>query len=110
MLFGRTEPFDEDALTALYPDGKEEYLKRFGGSLDATIAAGFILEDDREEILAVAALSYPLRAIVEGCPGGVYELRPSQADHWDWTVFGHSASLNCEWSLRAESNPSPLIS
>ena len=60
ILFGRTEPFDEDALTALYPGGKAEYLKRFEASLDATIAAGFILEDDRAEILAVAAISYPL--------------------------------------------------
>ena len=30
--------------------------------LDATIAAGFLLEEDRAEILAVAAASYPLRA------------------------------------------------
>ena len=61
MLFGRTEPFDEVALTALYPGGRVEYLKRFEVSLDTTIAAGFILEDDRAEILAVAAASYPLR-------------------------------------------------
>ena len=63
ILFGRTEPFDEEVLATLYPDGKDEYLKRFGSSLDATIAAGFILGEDREEILAVAALSYPLRVI-----------------------------------------------
>ena len=61
MLFGRTVPFDEAALSALYPGGKAEYLKRFETSLDRTIAAGFILEDDREEILAIAAASYPLR-------------------------------------------------
>jgi hypothetical protein len=60
MLFGRTEPFDEVALTALYPGGKADYLKRFEASLDATIAAGFILADDRAEILAIAAASYPL--------------------------------------------------
>ncbi len=60
MLFGRTEPFDEVTLTALYPGGKPEYLERFEASLDSTIAAGFILEDDRAEILAVAAASYPL--------------------------------------------------
>jgi hypothetical protein len=63
MLFGRTEPFGEDVLTALYPGGEAEYLKRFESSLDSTIAAGFILEDDRDEILAVAACSYPLRVI-----------------------------------------------
>jgi len=61
MLFGRTEPFDEVALSGLYPGGKAEYLKRFETSLDTTVAAGFILEDDRAEILAVANASYPLR-------------------------------------------------
>jgi len=61
MLFGRTEPFDDVALKALYPGGKEEYLKRFEASLDAAIGAGFILGDDRTEILGVAAASFPLR-------------------------------------------------
>ena len=60
MLFGRTAPFDEAALGALYPGGKEEYLKRFEASLDAAIAAGFILDEDRTEILGVAAASFPL--------------------------------------------------
>ena len=63
MLFGRTVPFDEGTLTALYPEGKAEYLRRFERSLDETIAAGFVLHDDREEILSVAAFSYPLRVI-----------------------------------------------
>jgi hypothetical protein len=61
MLFGRTDPFDDVALKVLYPGGKEEYLKRFEASLDAAIAAGFILDDDRIEILGVAAASFPLR-------------------------------------------------
>jgi Alpha/beta hydrolase domain len=62
-LFGRTEPFDDAALSALYPGGKAEYLERFEASLDSTIAAGFILEADRAEILAVAAASYPLLCV-----------------------------------------------
>ncbi len=61
MLFGRTEIFDDAILAKLYPGGKDEYLERFAASLDATIAAGFVLEEDRMEILAVAAHSYPLR-------------------------------------------------
>lgn len=61
MLFGRTEPFDDATLAALYPGGEDEYLDRFTTSLDAAIAAGFILEADRLEILAVAASSFPLR-------------------------------------------------
>ena len=60
MLFGRTEPFDDAVLSALYPGGPADYLERFTTSLDATIAAGFLLAEDREEILAVAAASYPL--------------------------------------------------
>ena len=61
MLFGCTEPFDEAALAELYPGGKDEYLDRFAASLDGTIAAGFILTEDRDEILAlVAATSFPL--------------------------------------------------
>ncbi len=61
MLFGRTEPFDDATLTALYPRGKTEYLERFAAALDVAIAAGFILGEDRAEILSVAAAStYPL--------------------------------------------------
>ena len=62
MLFGRTEPFDEATLSALYPRGKEEYLEKFEASLDASIVAGFILAEDRSEILELAAGSYPLVA------------------------------------------------
>ena len=60
MLFGCSEPFDDATLSMLYPGGKEEYLQRFEASLEATIAAGFLLSTDRDEILGVAAASYPL--------------------------------------------------
>jgi hypothetical protein len=60
MLFGRTEPFDDEALAERYPDGRSEYLERFEKALDGTVAAGFLLEDDRSEILGVAAASYPV--------------------------------------------------
>jgi len=61
MLFGRTEPFDEATLATLYPGGEDEYLEQFAASLDAAIAAGFLLEEDRIESLAVAAHSFPLQ-------------------------------------------------
>ncbi len=61
FLFGQTQPFDEDALASLYPGGRDEFMERFAASLDATIAAGFLLEGDRPEILQVAAASFPLR-------------------------------------------------
>jgi hypothetical protein len=60
MLFGRTEPFDDATLLKIYPKGRAEYLEKFAASLDATIGAGFILDADRAEILAVAGASYPL--------------------------------------------------
>jgi hypothetical protein len=60
ILFGRTEPFDDATLSALYPEGKTQYLHRFEASLDNAIAEGFILSEDRAEIVEVAAASYPL--------------------------------------------------
>ena len=59
-LLGRTVPFDEATLAALYPGGVSEYLGRFEASLDDTVAAGFLLAEDRAEILEVAAASFPL--------------------------------------------------
>jgi hypothetical protein len=65
VLFGRTVPYDEAALAALYPGGEDEYLERFTASLDAAIDAGFLLAEDRDEMLGVGAASYPLR-LAEG--------------------------------------------
>ena len=58
MLVGVGEQFDAAKLASLYPGGKVEYLKRFTASLDAAIAKGHLLGDDRQEILDVAATSY----------------------------------------------------
>jgi len=62
MLFGRTEPFDDSTLSTLYPKGKAEYLEKFEASLDSATSAGFILVEDRAEILDLAANSFPLVA------------------------------------------------
>jgi hypothetical protein len=59
ILFGTTEPFDAATLARLYPGGRADYVERFAASLDQTIAAGFLLEADRAEMLAVAEASYP---------------------------------------------------
>jgi hypothetical protein len=58
-LFGTTEPFDAATLARLYPGGRREYLQRFEAALDETIQAGFILPEDRAEILGIAALRWP---------------------------------------------------
>jgi Alpha/beta hydrolase domain len=62
MLFGRTEPFDDSTLSTLYPGGKAEYLEKFKASLDTVTSAGFILAEDRAEILELVARSFPLVA------------------------------------------------
>jgi hypothetical protein len=59
FLFGTTSELSDVDLARLYPGGKADYLARFEASLDAAIEAGFLLSDDRAEILAVAAVSWP---------------------------------------------------
>lgn len=54
FLAGVGEPFDAAKLAQLYPGGRADYLRRFEASLDASIAAGFILQADRAEILGIA--------------------------------------------------------
>lgn len=58
-LFGTTTAFDPATLVRLYPGGRPDYLARFAEALEETIAAGFVLGEDRDEILGVAAASYP---------------------------------------------------
>ena len=60
FLFGRTMPYDEATLATLYPGGKQEYLERFEQALDDTIGSGFLLPEDRDEILGIVAASFPL--------------------------------------------------
>jgi hypothetical protein len=59
MLFGTGEPFDAATLLRLYPGGADEYLDGFTVALDRAIHSGFILPDDRAEILQLAAATYP---------------------------------------------------
>jgi hypothetical protein len=59
ILFGTTIPFDAQTLARLYPGGRDDYLAQFTAALDRTIGDGFLLDDDRTEILGVAAASYP---------------------------------------------------
>ncbi len=57
-LGGGVEPFDVQKLDSLYPGGKVEYLKKFEAALDRQIIAGFILAEDKTEIMEVARLLY----------------------------------------------------
>jgi hypothetical protein len=59
MLFGSGQQFDASTLSRLYPGGTADYLARFTDSLDSAIEAGFLLAADRQEILDLAAATYP---------------------------------------------------
>jgi Alpha/beta hydrolase domain len=58
-IFGSGEPFDDAAVRRLYPGGVADYLERFTAALDSSILSGFILAADREEILQLAAATFP---------------------------------------------------
>lgn len=53
LLFGSTQPLPEPDAAIRY-GSQEEYMAAFEASLDEAIAAGFVLEDDREALLARA--------------------------------------------------------
>ena len=59
FLFGTTRGLDAADLARLYPGGKADYLAKFERSLDETIEAGFLLAEDRAEILAVTDAAWP---------------------------------------------------
>jgi hypothetical protein len=59
FLLGTTRELRAADLARLYPGGKADYLRKFEASLDATIQAGFLLAEDRAQILAVADAGWP---------------------------------------------------
>jgi len=58
-IFGSGELFDTAAVRRLYPGGAGDYLERFTAALDSAIESGFILTADRDEILHLAAATFP---------------------------------------------------
>ena len=53
QLFGSTLPMDPDLIRARYAD-RAAYLAAYAVATDAAIAAGFVLPEDREAVLAEA--------------------------------------------------------
>jgi hypothetical protein len=58
-IFGSGELFDATTVRRLYPGGAADYLERFTTALDSAIQSGFILAADRDEILQLAAATFP---------------------------------------------------
>jgi hypothetical protein len=59
FLLGTTRELQPADLARLYPGSKADYLRKFEAALDATIQAGFLLAEDRAEILGLGAASWP---------------------------------------------------
>jgi hypothetical protein len=53
LLFGSTVPFDQATLVERYGTA-DEYIEQFTASADATVAAGFLLQPDADELIAEA--------------------------------------------------------
>ena len=53
LLLGSTTPLPDDRLAELYPS-RADYERRYEAAADEVIAAGFVLEDDRDALLAFA--------------------------------------------------------
>ena len=52
-ISGTFEPFSDEELAQRYPT-REDYLERYEAALDAVIEEGYVLEEDRERLLARA--------------------------------------------------------
>lgn len=53
MLFGDTRPFDPPTLAELYPT-HQDYVDAVTASADASVAEGFLLQDDADALVAAA--------------------------------------------------------
>jgi hypothetical protein len=58
-MFGTTRVFDDARLASLYPGGSQDYLAAFRQATLRAVAEGFLLGEDAEEIVALAAAAYP---------------------------------------------------
>ncbi|HTS98870.1 MAG TPA: alpha/beta hydrolase domain-containing protein [Streptosporangiaceae bacterium] len=62
MLLGTTRVFDDAELARRYPGGRDEYAAAFRLATSQAVTAGFLLEQDAGEIVALAVAAYPGRA------------------------------------------------
>jgi Alpha/beta hydrolase domain len=61
VLLGTTRVFDDAELARRYPGGQDDYAAAFRATTERAVADGFVLAEDADEIVAVAAAGYPLR-------------------------------------------------
>jgi hypothetical protein len=59
ILLGSTRVFDDAELARRYPAGRDEYAAAFREATTRAAAAGFVLEQDADEMVALAVAAYP---------------------------------------------------
>jgi hypothetical protein len=59
VLLGSTRVFDPAELARRYPAGPNEYAAAFREATTRAAAAGFVLDDDVDEMVGVATAAYP---------------------------------------------------
>jgi hypothetical protein len=60
-ILGTTRVFDQAELNRRYPGGPSEYAAAFRTATSRAVTDGFVLAEDAEEMVAVAAAGYPVR-------------------------------------------------
>jgi Alpha/beta hydrolase domain len=61
ILVGSTRVFDSAELARRYPGGRGEYAAAFLAATSRAVAAGFLLPEDVDEAIALAAEAYPVQ-------------------------------------------------
>jgi hypothetical protein len=59
ILFGSTRAWSAREVATRYPGGPDQYRSEFDAALGASVDAGFLLPEDREEATALGHLSWP---------------------------------------------------
>jgi len=59
VLLGTTRVFEDAELARRYPGGQAEYAAAFRAATSRAVADGFVLAEDADEMVAVAAAGYP---------------------------------------------------
>jgi Alpha/beta hydrolase domain len=62
VLLGATRVFDDAELARRYPAGRDQYAAAFREATTRAAAAGFVLEQDVDEMVALATAAYPAPA------------------------------------------------
>jgi hypothetical protein len=100
-LFGSTTPLSADRVAELYAS-PEAYLDAYAASADATVEAGFVLDDDRDALMGRASRRDKL--VRDGCPkdngGMLLRFATTQASLVALTLVALALAAACSSRVR----------